>query len=1513
MKPIRQVLTIVLGACVLAGLCVRADAGAYEYSGKRKKIYCGIVQLSHLDPTGGVHEVVDNAGDIDTVSKVPYQGPDGKTYYKNLFLVLDSLNSMKPAGWTFENPLALSQDKSDPSYWRVSVRSARNLSRMNLLYLPGAGVKYLDDEARENLRRFVDNGGTLWIDNVGQTSPLKFDDSQPFFIQQLNFATGPSGANIMDGWVSRHHPLLCSPYWLTDVEIANLGMITAGWSRCRCDMGIRSSTDPNEPTSFDVLFNVVDAISPDTGEPMNQPSVVANTYGSGRVVATANGVGRACLLDSPYCLPSLKLAYNIMAYASTWTDIRKNPRHTGSSIDTLGSNKLVEKWTFKEPSGSTSKENAPLIYKDTVFYTAGNTLYALDANGDTHGGAWGPPTPNGAVVIWSWNAPGALSAPTIATMQNPDQNTDSCAPTEAVLVQDDSGTVYVLPAFPINPDYSLMTPIAPIYTAEPESSSSGSSGSNGKWPSPPIYINGWIYALGSDGRINAWNPCKQKWNNQPGRNTAFPANWAMPNPMDKSMSSQPRCGPSFGFIRNASSGAIVGMVYWWTSQTTGSTSSDINDRIWGVPVSVSMDRVRAQKNDGKSCEVVVSHIGWLQAPDPSDPTSAIRMFRADGITPAFTGDLRNYITVDLNTSKEGMVLPGRIRITMKTGDNLPSSPLIYASYSLSYDERVLPQTLSLQIEPTSPPPGGGFEHNPTIVAGTPAMGPDNMLYICGYRQPKYDRDGGSILAYRTDGVTGSSKLKWHYFLHSGADSSYLPGVGVEIPAVVHDPDRGPMINPQPCSSPAVAADKVFVTVSGDAGGPRAALLCFKANPEFVIRIIDAATRSPKSLWRTGGHGHYDIKLWQPNLIAGTTGGVPLMDARPVGNGVSVDYDNGTITFTDFQLTKLAARGSEAWLTNTFSPSLPIWVILDNAVVVPIDWSTWGPGVLGTAPPAASGDSVDLSSWNNLLWYYIPDEPCSGAHSPPVVIGNTVYFITDDGVLYALDVENGESRGRQVKKKLWSREVGTALASPNNTPLSLAGSNGVLLVPSGDGLHAFSNTPTLVADNNRIVKLDGDGEVIWSVDSIAWPATVPTTAGAQMAIKQGPVNKPGRARYASTGEILFANSGANQVCKIDKSGMVGFEGTGGNYVRWIYNKFVDPKHLLRSGQPLSLRGPTDAIMWQEMEPPASTTGGAFTEPGTSVVHCLIADSGNSRILDLVYRVRAGQFVDFENKPITRPGPYIDPDSGFVLPELNWVSKTDSLYERYAFDCLQLVAAPGSNPLRHDIWVACSNYAARGKTLDTAPEGRAGLGGAVVAINYRESRGPGVWDYNTPKSGTITARCDRVTINGTSVPLANPRFIEVIAGTPMSLMICDNYGVYRVALNNSEAPPVVAALLEADYRAIPRKLGNDPTAPDVDPPSIPLQVPLQATCVQVLPTGNWLITNNYAGANTDGTITFGGEVFEYDPDPQTPDQAIPWCSPRLQWIKPAGPGLPDSWKQVTTNTYNLKQPRSAFRQF
>ncbi|MCX8054001.1 MAG: hypothetical protein N3B12_09345 [Armatimonadetes bacterium] len=573
--------------------------------------------------------------------------------------------------------------------------------------------------------------------------------------------------------------------------------------------------------------------------------------------------------------------------------------------------------------------------------------------------------------------------------------------------------------------------------------------------------------------------------------------------------------------------------------------------------------------------------------------------------------------------------------------------------------------------------------------------------------------------------------------------------------------------------------------------------------------------------------------------------------------------------------------------------------------VPIDWSTWGPAKVwwdyaypNKRMPVENGDSVDLSGWNNLLWFWIvpqhEGQPCSGIHSSPVVIGGNVYFVCDDGHIFAYPAEPRVESGRAIDQVVWEGKITGASGAAN---LSIAGSNGVVLIPAPDGLHAHTNATTLVADSNRLVEVDGAGEVRWEVSSVSWPVSV--SQGGTPAMASGPVNKPSRAKYLPSGEILLVNSGANQVCRIDKSGVAGLGGLAGKYIRGVYDKFVDPKNLLRPGQPTHLSGPTDALFWQDYE--------LVNNVMMRVDHCVIADSGNHRVLDLVYRFKIDASTGAPTELIVteEPGRQPDPATGFYLPELNWVTVTESVNERYVYECLQLVPSPTGG---HDIYAAVSNY--RG-SLPESPPGNVrteGLGGAIFALSYRVPGSTGTsWDYSHSQSGRIVAACDRMLVNGQVFPLAGPRFFQVIdRSAGRFILICDNYGVYEVGPITGGIPPVTRAFRDQDYRNINRDMTSFSDGGIAG--SAPIYVPLMASSVQELINGNWLITNNYSGSNAAGDKSFSGEVFEVSWKNDGTVNRVEWCSPGLYVL---GNDL-STWKQRLESSYIFQQPRSAVRQ-
>lgn len=1484
-----RALTCALTALAVA-LALALPAEAYLYAGKRKKINCGIVVV------GGATQPLGSglAGGVG-----------------DLFFLLDQRVDMKPGEWSLENPLAPGSPstglgKNNPAYWTVDLRSTRSLARMHVLYLPASGSLSLDIQSREKLRQFVDGGGVLWIDNAG-TGGQVLDFNSSFFIQ--NFLFDPAMGGGFDVPASRHHPVLTLPYWINDMEIASLGANPG-----RCD--IKPGYDPvgtggwvdvgSQPLNFDVLYPVVNNSS------TSKPSVAANAYGSGRIVVTANFVGRGCYFDYPLSIPNVKFAYNVIAWSSSWTHLRKDPRHSGSSIDTVGGTKLLESWALPAAS-SADIETAPVIHKNVVFYTSGGTLFAaglvpqddLDHDGNPDDGLPGLPggmADKGQDIIWRWPDSGAgvgtLSAPSVVSIQNPANPNESI---EAVLVMSGTGMVHMLEAFPnVN---GVLVPQTTEIMARPMGPATSK-------PYPPIYINGWIYAVGGNGRLYAYNPSLAAWQSAKPGNSADPE-WQIPGAADTGFSASPRSGPTFGFVKNETSGAVVGMVYWYISApaSSGVTSAEQNDHVFGVPVYVCNDRVRIERSNsaGTMTECRLSYRdGWVSE---SPPVSVQILSAGTTIQP---------MAVEANKGLVGGATAEKMgSIVITTAAGIPSDAVVYATYALDYASTVgrqsaVPARMRLPIEPRSNATNGVPQ---TEIVGIPALGPDSMMYFGGTRGS--GSTGDSVYGIKNDGTIQFTK--WHYYLHNGA-----AGFSAPIPSPVFDEQGRMMQNIQMVSSPAVAGDKVFTVVSGNSsapGGPTAALLCFKANSDFVIRITENAgydsggkpIQRPKRLINSTTNREMSVKIWQPNMmVPGTMDLSPLTTAVPVPKDM-IDYQRGTITFDNFDRLKLRGGIGNVMQTNTFSPSLPVWVFVDN-IEVPIDFSTWGPtakiaSLIGQPLDPGAGDAVDLGGWNNLLWYYIipphDGNPCSGIHSSPVVIGSTVYFTCDDGHLYAFPTETGETSGGPTSAKpIWSQQIAARGSAGAST--SVAGSNGVLLVPASDGLHAFTNATTLIADSKRVIEVDGSGEISWSIESIAWPASIPVSPGSAPPRRSGSINKPARAKYAGPGEVLIANSGANQVCKVDKSGTVGLVGLkaqiGGNlqdgFIRWIWDKFTDPKRLLRPGQPTNIVSPTDALFWQEWE------------NSNLVIHCLIADSGNHRIVDLVYRFA----LDSKRNPthlIAGSADPRDPSTGFILPELNWVSATDSMNERYVYECLQLVPEPTTGGF--DVWAAVSNF--RTGTGQGVPGTGQGLGGAIVALRYRvQTGGPGTWNYGvtgSPSSGEIYAACDRVNWGGEK-PLANPRsFLVVDKPDGRFLIICDNYGVYVAGLQGGGTPSVVRAIKDADYRGVRRSaiVEGRGTSADIGP----LGVPLVPTSVHELPNGNWLIANSYSGANTSGSKQFNGEVFEVSwGTGGAPD--IKWSSPSIYCeADPAGDPIPDSWRQRTEKSYILQQPKSAVRQF
>src|SRR5579862_8598802 len=230
-----------------------AWADAVSYSGQRRTINACVLVSNATADFG------NNAAG----------GPNNPV--PHLFYALDNNASYKPGGWTFVNPLAPSNitaamyarwsgrgaktgdpafingrpesqifqvnatlNKNIGAYWEVNLDtvSDSDLQRFDIVFLPlqggrpgslgGANNRVMFDEPqREKLRHYVDNGGTIWVENEGSSdfnNSVTTQNGQ--FIVNMNLGPQISGPTVID---APFHAVVNYPYPISPIEALSLG------------------------------------------------------------------------------------------------------------------------------------------------------------------------------------------------------------------------------------------------------------------------------------------------------------------------------------------------------------------------------------------------------------------------------------------------------------------------------------------------------------------------------------------------------------------------------------------------------------------------------------------------------------------------------------------------------------------------------------------------------------------------------------------------------------------------------------------------------------------------------------------------------------------------------------------------------------------------------------------------------------------------------------------------------------------------------------------------------------------------------------------------------------------------------------------------------------------------------------------------------------------------------------------------------------------------------------------
>lgn len=328
-----------------------------------------LVAIAYADGRGyEARTVTVNAGVVVFGSNDAY-ARDLYTFY-----VMERRSDLKPLGLVFRNPFAPTRDannrpvtRNHALYWQVDVARLNDsqLARYHILLLSRTSWDGMTLEIREKLRRFVDGGGTLWIDVPSQGTGGRL------WFPEVELSSASGAVNV----VNLNHPLLRGYYVLSPAEVARLGLRGRGFSAATLD--IRA----NRP-----VLQVVTAV----GE---APVIAAVTYGSGRIVVSAAGIAAA--MNAPLsptgdivpeapelameAVPELELkfAYNLVRWAGAGTREAFNQRRANAVAEQYGA-PLGIRWRV-QGGGYTQRSGSAVVYGGLVFVVRGNELICYDA------------------------------------------------------------------------------------------------------------------------------------------------------------------------------------------------------------------------------------------------------------------------------------------------------------------------------------------------------------------------------------------------------------------------------------------------------------------------------------------------------------------------------------------------------------------------------------------------------------------------------------------------------------------------------------------------------------------------------------------------------------------------------------------------------------------------------------------------------------------------------------------------------------------------------------------------------------------------------------------------------------------------------------------------------------------------------------------------------------------------------------------------------------------------------
>lgn len=1030
----------------------------------------------------------------------------------HVFFNLDRRKNLRPANWDIVNPrsqtnLSASTQaqwaaihtrfsvaggvpntnsriaKNNAAYWNVSLSrsSIDELSEYDILALSVSGTLSMSPSEREKLRRYVDQGGILWLSQESTGGTVDFDRVNPSPVS-FSFLGAYSGATQGD-FTS---PLLTTPNALSPNELQLLGAganafrpVTAG------DLGANLS-GVNEwiPSDSDKIRAIA-------GTSATNQIIGLSQIGEGYVVITTCNLGyymnrgytTSGAFDSNlgyagrtpandvYAAMASKLVVNMINLRSSFPGSGGGSRQSGSTSVSVSAPPIER---FKV--NGTAQQNIA-IYKNRMIVLAGGNLSVYDANPgqdlDNDGNAddgVADAQQGGADLLWRVAVGTGTSGPACG------EATGATDPDRIFFVTS-TGT---LVCYPLNPA-NVNAPVALGTITAP-----GQSDAAGPHFTPTIH-DGLVFVTErttipqANGRVWAVD---LETLAPPNRGTA-PAgkgNFAV----DRAFRLTSPSGPAtVGLIPIAdNSGGVDRVAYVPTSPSpalrkpAGIASLWVGTRGEKPPAIIGLPgggtgfiniNTRASEQGvpifagGGSLGVKITliEISTGRVFNEAQTAAAIRMNRINLGTP---GVIRAEILNGTTPSGQPIVIDGVSNV-------VPPTTTVRVDYSIDWGatnvgsgedvgqpENYIRGDVQLADANT---------FTRSIMGGVTMGANGNLFVTLGSKDPALRR-GGSFYCITEEG-RGSFIVRYRWELHdsigNGGSDRVLPmplvggneNLRYDASVVDHDgvldfPGLGtildrPLSNLQFETAPVVRGDTVFVTATGAKKGLpsfpglppyMSVVLAFNANPEPASITLDIGSPS-------------NLQLVQPDLIrTDWTATFAQMNSLAQGQFGQEKLDPDVLTSPTRIEVKNFSTSTRGSLANTLACNLPIYVRTGSSRDLKVE------------PEATVGDGTYLpgnagGTWNPLRWYVVLNGMYT--QTSPVITGNTMYtggpsFLPNiiinqtfppsgvDGLMYAMDTKvspsdlltpdasrNGHNAGTPVRT--WYRYLTTVKVNAGN--------------------------------------------------------------------------------------------------------------------------------------------------------------------------------------------------------------------------------------------------------------------------------------------------------------------------------------------------------------------------------------------------------------------------------------------------------------------------------------------------